>query len=190
MAFTDQVRRPLIPYTPTQVPSDRGDWPRWLTDELYRLGAYLENRLQADDAVMLYGALPNIAITSTPAKQVNYAGEGAWNDGQYSTIDAVAGEIIVPGPGVFRLTMHWAGVQGNTTKGSGWLDIDVDGVKQFADMFSVAANTVTLVRALNATYTRAFNGGERLSLYVTSDANFGTFTNVRALFQLERLQGL
>ncbi len=178
---------PVVPYEPGVPPENWQDARQWLDDELQRLAAVLRNKLQDRGAWILYGDATSVPMNTTPSLISGYEFSGFWGGGQPSQVDPVAGTIMIPDPGIYRLTAMVTGNASTPVQNEiAALDVDIDGVPAAIAGWEKASQKNAPL-AFSGGATRAFNGGEVISLYIEATANFGTFDFVSTSFEVEKL---
>lgn len=179
---------PVVPYDPSAPPREWIDARAWIDRELQDLATALRNLIQRQSTWLLYGTTDAVTLTTGLSDLVNYSKYGFWSDADPSQIDQVAGTITIPGPGIYRVEGL---VTGNLSSGNQnqamALNLVVDGINAALAVVSVTSNQ-QLAYSLMGAVTRAFNGGEVVSLEMTATTTLGTFTIVTTNFQVSFLQ--
>ena len=140
---------------------------------------------QKKPSMALAGTVDSFTLNTTDSKLVNYSLSGEANTS--GNIDAVAGEITIPSNGIYTIRPLALGLQGNDTKEEDihlLLDVAVvDAERYIIDVFTVATDK-TSSRALGRAFSRFFQAGQVLSLWMYATADLGTFTVATTTFEV------
>ena len=178
-----------LPNTPPRSASPA--MRQFLRDELDLLALSVNNSQDTVDAIrstprqFLVGVSDDVTMDTTPDKFVNYSQGGALGNVPIEP-DKVTGNIILPIDGAYNLTAFIYGLQASVAQNEAIrLLIDVNGVKQVVASVDVAT-AQTQDRTLSAVFSRGFNSGDVISMFIDATGPLGILemiqTNLEMLF--------
>ncbi len=143
---------------------------------------------QAEPMAVLQG-VPDNFILDTIAKTLQNYGNGYEGNGFAGSLNDAAGTITLPVNGIYSVTAHCNGTQGNNVQSEAatlymHVDYAAGGSNDLALSVFDISNNKTDDRCFNASVTTTFSGQDVLSLTLGATASLGTYTFISASFEV------
>ena len=175
--------KPGSRYIPNMPPREASDPIRqYLREELDFIALVLNDSqteldtLRSRPRMVLDGDADDFTLDATEKQFVNYAHGGHEGFGTVDP-DPVAGEMTIPLAAAYSIHCYAIGLQGNSRiNASIFLYLGVNGATEIIYCTDVSNNRTPAIRCFSAVFTREFDAGDVITMWLGASGDMGTFS--------------